>query len=274
MMDYLYDGTFEGVLNCVYHHYYTDRAGRICIKEEYQPSLFNDFMEVETDSAKATRVYDAIVEKISTYALQTVYRAYLSNDPEKEMKILRYLVLGFRDNYAAAHHRTDPAVFDMETMVKKVRCEKERMLQFVRFEVLVNNIMYAEIEPDNDVLELIGDHFSDRFKSDPFIIRDVRRDKAMFAYEGHWYISEGLPSDFDLTRSDDEIAYQHLWQTYFDHIAIKERINPGCQRNFMPARYWKHLTEMKRKAPGYDAVIFTPGVEKKTAKTVDETFNL
>lgn len=28
------------------------------------------------------------------------------------------------------------------------------------------------------------------------------------------------------------------------------------------------------RALGYDAVIFTPGVEKKTAKTVDETFNL
>lgn len=250
-MDYIYDGTFEGILCCVYHHYYTDRADRICVKGEYQPSLLNDFMEVETDGEKAARVYDAIEHKISSYALQTVYRAYLSNDPEKEMKILRYLVLGFRDNYAAAHHRTDPAVLDMETMVKKVYVEKERMLQFVRFEVLASEIMYAEIEPDNDVLELIGNHFADRFKSDSFIIHDVGRDKALFAHQGHWYISEGLLSEgllsnTDLRRSDEEISYQHLWQTYFDHIAIKERINPRCQRNFMPARYWKHLTEMNR----------------------------
>lgn len=262
MKDYIYDGTFEGFLNCVYHHYYTDKADRICRREEYQSSLINDFMEVETDSTKAARVYDAIENKISTYALRTVYRAYLSNDPEKEMKILRYLVLGFRDSYAASHHRTNPAVLDMENMVKKIYVEKERMLQFVRFQSMncgaqsvtaeAQEMLYAEIEPDNDVLELIGDHFADRFKSNPFIIHDVRRDKAMFAHEGHWYISEGLTdegliSKFDLRKSDNELSYQHLWQTYFDHITIKERTNPRCQRNFMPARYWKHLTEMNRK---------------------------
>ena len=36
MQDYLYDGTFEGFLTCVYHHYYTEPAAGICLKEEYQ----------------------------------------------------------------------------------------------------------------------------------------------------------------------------------------------------------------------------------------------
>ncbi|MBR6500664.1 MAG: DUF4130 domain-containing protein [Firmicutes bacterium] len=27
-------------------------------------------------------------------------------------------------------------------------------------------------------------------------------------------------------------------------MAIKERTNPSCQRNFMPKKYWEHLTEM------------------------------
>ena len=39
MQDYLYDGTFEGFLTCVYHHYYTEQAAGICLKEEYQSSL-------------------------------------------------------------------------------------------------------------------------------------------------------------------------------------------------------------------------------------------
>ncbi|MDD4199914.1 MAG: TIGR03915 family putative DNA repair protein [Eubacteriales bacterium] len=261
MIDYLYDGTFEGVLTCVYHHYYTEEAAGISVKGEYQPSLLHDCMYVETDGAKASRVYEAIEKKINSYALKTVYRAYLSNDPHKEMKILRYLVLGFRNPYAAGHNRSDPAVFDMETLVKKVGFEKERMLEFVRFEAIkgdradegddndggAGEMLYAEVEPDNDVLELIGDHFSDRFKNNPFIIRDLGRNKALIAYEGHWYISEGLPENLNPVRTEDEISYQRLWQTYFDHIAIKERVNPRCQRNFMPARYWKHLTEMNRK---------------------------
>ena len=34
MQDYLYDGTFEGFLTCVYHHYYTEPAAGICLKKK------------------------------------------------------------------------------------------------------------------------------------------------------------------------------------------------------------------------------------------------
>ena len=56
MQDYLYDGTFEGFLTCVYHHYYTEPAAGICLKEEYQSSLLGGFQEVHTDLEKADRV--------------------------------------------------------------------------------------------------------------------------------------------------------------------------------------------------------------------------
>ena len=60
MRDYLYDGTFEGLLTCIYHHYYTDKAAGIYPRGEYQPSLLHGSMEVETDEEKADRVYNAI----------------------------------------------------------------------------------------------------------------------------------------------------------------------------------------------------------------------
>ena len=72
MIDYLYDGTFEGLLTCVYHHYYTEKAAGIYPREDYQPSLLNGFMEVETEEDKADRVYNAIGSKISSYALRLV----------------------------------------------------------------------------------------------------------------------------------------------------------------------------------------------------------
>ena len=66
MMDYLYDGTFEGLLTCVYHHYYTDRAAGIYKREAYQPSMLQGFMEVETRPEEWQKVYDAVEKKIST----------------------------------------------------------------------------------------------------------------------------------------------------------------------------------------------------------------
>lgn len=256
MIDYLYDGTFEGLLTCVYHHYYTDKAAGIFPREEYQPSMLHGFMEVETEEDKAARVYEAIEEKISGYALRMVYRAFLSDAPGKETVILKYVVLGFRIGPAIGSLHARPEVYALEDLVRKVGNERERMLQFVRFEVMeaagaspgAAQILYAKIEPSCDVLTLAAHHFAERFSHDPLIIHDVGRSKAVFAYEGDWYVTDfdgtHLPDGTAILQSEDERSYQNLWRTYFDHIAIKERTNPRCQKNHMPVRYWKHLTEV------------------------------
>lgn len=243
MKDYLYDGTFEGILTCIYHHYYTDRASGIFPETEYQSTLLGGFMIVETDAAKATAVYEAIEKKISSYDLRRIYKAYLSCDPDKEMKILRYVVLGFRQGASVSMLHGNPAVFDIQSIEKKINVETERMLQFVRFSVMEGDVLYGRIEPDNDVLELLHTHFCDRFRNEPFIIHDVRRNKALVAYQKRWYISEFHDADVP-ESSEEEQNYRKLWKNYFDNISIKERTNPRCQKNFMPVRYWKHLTEM------------------------------
>jgi len=245
-MDYLYDGTFDGLLTCIHHHYYTEKASGIFLKEEYQPSFLTGSMEVETSEDKADVVYEAIRKKISSYDLRRIYKAFLSKDPEKEMKILRYVVKGFKAGSAISMLHGDPVVFDVQSLEKKINLEKERMLQFVRFSVMKNDVLYAKIEPDNDVLELTAHHFCDRYKNDPFIIHDLKRSKALVAFRGEWYITPFIETDI-LELSADEKKYRRFWKNYFDSIAIKERINPRCQRNFMPMRYRKHLTEMDMK---------------------------
>jgi len=242
-MDYIYDGTFEGLLTCIHHHYYTEKASGIFVKEEYQPSFLTDSMEISTDENKAAVVYEAIQKKISSYDLRRIYKAFLSSDPEKEMKVLRYVVKGFKVGASISMLHGDPAVFDVQVLEKRINNEKERMLQFVRFSVLKNDILYAKIEPDHDVLELIAYHFCDRYKNDPFIIHDVKRGKALVAFRGEWYTMPFEEADTP-ELSVDEKEYRKLWKNYFDNIAIKERINPTCQRSFMPMKYRKHLTEL------------------------------
>lgn len=242
MQDYLYDGTFEGFLTCVYHHYYTEPASGICQSDEYQSTLLGGFQEVDTDFEKAQRVYLAAERKISYLDLRRVYKCFLSSVPGKEMIMLRYLVLGFRVGPGVSQLHGNPDVFAAQGIEKKINVETERMLQFVRFSVMQGNVLYAQIEPDHDVLELIGDHFSVRFRNDPFLIHDVKRGKAMAGYQGRWYIT-GFSEEDVPEESEEEKAYQALWQKYFDHIAIRQRANERCQRHFMPLRYRKHLTE-------------------------------
>lgn len=60
-----------------------------------------------------------------------------------------------------------------------------------------------------------------------------------------WIIAElgGMSlADYDL-RVDDE--YKILWKAFFNNIAIKERINPKLQRNNLPIRFRRDMTEFE-----------------------------
>lgn len=303
MIDYLYDGSFDGLLTVIWHHYYTDRAAGIFLPEKYQLNLLHGSMEVETDPTKADKVYAAIRDKISKYDLRDVYRAWLSCDPEKEMKILRYVVLGFSQGHRTSSLHGNPVVADFQGILQKISQESERMLQFVRFSVVkvpgtvdsgsllgpqslpggsdggsplgpqslpggsdggssvlfdldeemeqlpaagvpdMIEVLYARIEPDNDVIELAAKHFSERFRNERVIIHDVGRDKAVIAWHGRWIVSAFAEEDAP-RPSAEEMQFRRLWKGYFDHIAIMERKNTRCQNHFIPDRYRKHLTEI------------------------------
>ncbi|MDF2655972.1 MAG: metabolism protein [Bacillota bacterium] len=252
MLDYLYDGSFEGFLTCIYEHYYNEKASGIYRVDAYQASLLSTCCTVITEETKATKVYEAIEHKISREDLKRVYRVFLSSADEKENKLLQYIRLGFQKGSAISLLHSNSVVFEVQQIEKKVTIEMHRLKGLVRFSALVKplgestgrEILYSKVEPDHDVLEIIADHFADRLKSDPFIIHDKIRGKAVFAQEGSWYIADF--SDADLPALGEvERDYRDLWKRYFETIAIQERINPACQKRMMPVRYWKNLTEFR-----------------------------
>lgn len=259
-MDYLYDGTFEGLLCCVYAHYYEAKAEGIFTREVYQQDMLREFTIIETDGTKATRVYEAIRDKISAETLRRVYAVYLSSEANREMKILNYVTLGFRMGHRVNLLHAAAAVFDVQQAEQKVYAEKHRYLGILRFSVIRadrsrelapgvqeqgREVLYARLEPDHDIVELMAPHFADRYKNDPFILHDIGREKAVFAQGGHWYVSE-LGREAWTELAPGELEYRKLWKQYFETIAIKERTNPACQKRCMPVRYWKHLTEFQQ----------------------------
>ncbi|MCL2493701.1 MAG: TIGR03915 family putative DNA repair protein [Clostridiales bacterium] len=244
-MNYLYDKSFEGFLTCVWHDYYSERAEGICAADgDYQLDLLRYGQTVETDAEKAARVLEAIERKISVWDAERLYRVQRTNEPEKEMKMLRYIRLGFRIGGRLRLLHGDPVVLAVQKAEQRLGAEAHRFCGILRFSSLGNNLLYASIEPDNDILEFIAPHFADRFRWDPFLIHDLRRGKALFAYNKEWKIAP-LPADTKFAFSAEEDSFRTLWKRYFDAMAIKERTNPACQRRFLPARYWKHLPEMQ-----------------------------
>lgn len=250
MIDYLHDGSFEGFLTCVFLHYYEEPAAGIYAGKVYQPSMLHAWRLVETDQEKAERVYDAISQKISMSALRRCYHLHLSDSSDRYNVAFHYLVMGFRLGPRVGSLHGDPIVHEAQRLARKVSFEAHRLTGLVRFSVITGDpgqeaeeILYARLEPDHDVLELLGDHFADRFRNAPFLLHDVKRKKALIARNGEWIIMTMKDEEIPAVGADEK-EYRRLWKVYYDGIAIKERTNPSCQKRMMPVRYWKHLTEL------------------------------
>ena len=268
-IDYVYDGSFQGFLCCVFLHYRKTAAAGIYQQDAYQRDILTNYEIVATCDEQAEIVYKAIQEKISDHDLKRAYSAFCSNDVDKEMKILRYLIRGFKQGPGIRLLHSDSDVFEVVQLERRVNLEVHRMCGLVRFiEMRAGEysdyrhsqderqqkklcILYAPIEPDNDIIEFLAPHFVDRLKEETFIIHDKKRDKALVYTSNDWYITdfkdEGL-----MRQTKAEEGYKQLWQLYFDTIAIRERTNPACQKRMMPVRYWSNLAEFARK---YDDII-------------------
>lgn len=242
LLDYLYDASFDGLLSCIYEHYYSKKCSGIYSVSSYQGNLLSSAVTIETDYSKSEKVYQGIIKRISSEALRHVYYVYLSNDYNKGTLILNYLALGFKIGSFINNYHTNNQVKEIHALSKKVSFEYHRFLGLLRFSDL-GKFLYAEITPDHDILPLLADHFCDRFQKEHFIIHDKQRKKALIYAEGHYQI-ESFDFQSKLSFSNKELLYRDLWKNYFKSISIKERENPKLQRQFMPHRYWKNLSEV------------------------------
>lgn len=242
-MDYLYDGTFEGLMTCIYYHYKKQKASGIYLLTSYQQSLVYRSEIVETDISIAKRVSDAINAQISREAYIYVYYSYLSNDNNKEKLILDFLIFAFKYGRNTMNFYSHEKVLPINEIYKRVAREEHRVLGILRFSD-IGGILYAKYSPDNDISILLADHFADRYKFEKFIIHDEKRKKAVVYADNNWEIKENIKIDNIEFSSNEEMIHE-LWKQYFTDLAIKERKNINLQFQFVPARYRKNMTEFK-----------------------------
>ena len=70
MKQYIYDGSFDGLLTCIHAAYYKkDKIADIIPADNMQVNFLTQSIHIPTDTEKAKRVYDAIQTKISKILL-------------------------------------------------------------------------------------------------------------------------------------------------------------------------------------------------------------
>lgn len=254
MIVYRFDGSFDGLLTAVFDSFASKESPDMLLAPCGEQPLFCDLVhEVVTDIGKGSRVWRKLGKVISSGARTALATSFLTDNPDFPLVALRYISRAVVSARSIETDFSDPSVLAVLKEARRVRGEAHRLLQFVRFQKAVDGTYFSMVEPIFDVLPFAVRHFADRFSDQAFIIYDRSRDYG-YHYDGRELSRITLSSDSyhmstgrlsDSMMDPHEKLYQELWRTYVRSIAIAERTNPRKQRQDMPVRFWKYLTEMQ-----------------------------
>lgn len=246
MICYVYDGSFDGLLTAIYNAYYRkEKPEEILRDEDFTPTFLTEPIYIETDIVKSAKVYNAILEKISHEAMRYIFYVFLSELKDSSTFIYKYIKLGFNIGKDINLHVHNDIVLNVQKTSKRVINERHRMIGFVRFKFLGDNLYYAPIEPEHNVLQLIIPHFSRKFSSQRFVIHDKKREIAAVYNKEKWIIAPLSKEDgYRMTMNIQDDFYEKLWKEYFKSASIENRKNSRLQKRCMPQKYWKYLVEL------------------------------
>lgn len=253
LLELRYDGTFEGLLSCVFECYREQLVpDTIACKANAVGTLFNTHLvlDITTNQQHAARVQQGIIERAGSDTYKQLFKVFLSEVTDREMVIYLYLRDLFNGKKLIAQQLHKDHVWRVKELNKVVNREVHRMHAFVRFQETSEDLFFAAIEPDFDVLPLIGSHFVSRYTNMQWIIYDTQRKYGIHYHKGRLEnvtlsfaeaVSPGrLPEQI---LAEDEKAFQRLWKDYFHATEIKERRNIKLHLKHVPRRYWKYLPE-------------------------------
>lgn len=251
MTQVIYDGTYEGWVTAVFE-IYEYKLQDIVFAQNNAPAdlLFATDHVVITDEAKVKRVLNGLKKRLSKNGFQGLYHAFLSEIHTIEEIMFRYVqyVLSSSRNVEEDFGNTD--VLDLRKAIRLTGKEAHRMEAFVRFKLTKDQLYYAIVEPDCDVLPIIENHFKNRYADQRWLIYDAKRKYGIY-YDLENTATVELQFDTNTTSSKflaeindpEEEFFQDLWRNYFRSVNIESRKNTKLHLQHMPKRYWKNLTE-------------------------------
>ena len=247
MITLLYDGTFDGLFSAIFEGYELKlKAFKIEKNAHYISQFFDETVEIITDTKKSERVITKLESYIDKNGIRQLLYSFLSEEQGIENTILKVVQYAISSKLNVMQNITNEYVLRIVKLVKSVGREKHRMEAFVRFSLTKDQIYFAVIEPDFDVLLLIKKHFLNRYQDQKWLIYDVKRNYGLY-YDLNSVEIVHFENEISLNVNDiydtSEINYQELWKEYFDHTNIKERKNTKLHLQHVPKRYWKYLTE-------------------------------
>ena len=242
-------GIFSGIYDAWKTKLEQEQVG-IVLKGYINQELFCEYAECDENEQKAIAVEKLIKKHLGYEAYWDIYHAVLSDDSEKGDAILGAMLEAKKiaDSKKIMQHLSHPKVRKVFELSRKVANESHYYKEIVRFKELENGILFAQIEPRCQILTCLGDHFSNRFPLENWMIYDRTHKMFLVHRESkQWFliVDEELNEEAVMRLSEKEKTYMTLWKGFFENIAIVERESYERQRQHLPLRYRKHVTEFQ-----------------------------
>lgn len=270
---YLYDGSLDGFLCCIFESYAKKEIPTDILQEElWEPTLYS-VRAVPSDGAHARRVLRRVAV-LSPYAADLLQRGFLTCLDRRELFLYRIVAKLLREGPGFLRNPADEVLYPVIKAVRALNGEAQLLRGFVRFSEF-SGVLGAEIEPKNRVLPLLRGHFCSRYRNEAFFIYDRVHREALFYADGKARI---VPLEhFEMEAPGaEEAGYRLLWKRFYDTVAIRERYNPKCRMTHMPKRYWDTMTEFQppsyfraKNSPSERAVPFAPNGRPGLAKPAE-----
>ena len=241
---YLYDGSFEGFLCCVFESFAQHELPFAVWTPERETATLYPVKEIPTDRAKARRVFASFRAKLGEETESLVTRDFLSGWEDKELRLIRFLHLAFALGPGTVKRRGHPEVAPLYQMKQSLDWEVDKFQGFVRFQEH-DGMLGAVIHPKNYILPLLRGHFCARFPEENFLIYDAVH-QAVLLYQNHKAQLMELAEPLTLPPPDEkEQQFQELWRQFYKTLEIKARHNEKGRMTHCPKRFWADMTEMK-----------------------------
>lgn len=241
---YRYDGTLDGMLSCIFESFAChENPSAILPPRETQYSLFETRL-IPSDQEKAQRVLNGLIRVAGEEAAELVQLTHLTALPDKERAALAYVRLAMKSGPAVLSMLDDYRVNLINRAIRHLQIEAHHLCGFIRF-TEVEHTLVSLINPKNDVLPLLDDHFSDRFPEERFIIYDRCRQMALMHVPGE---SRIVPiNELRIPAiTEQEMDIQMLWRRFFQTITIEGRKNPHLQRSLLALRFRPDMVEFQQ----------------------------
>lgn len=238
---YIYDNSFICLINLIKYLIKNNIKPYNIKDNSYNPNLFENTITLKKDESDITDFIN-LIGKIN---FKIIYQVFLSNENNKEIIIYYYSLNAIKYKDKTIYMRNLNCVTKLLKIYNYVKRETHKFKGFTRFKELKNNILYAEINPTNNILDNLSKHFKERLKKEYWIIKDVNRNIISLYNKVDYIIIEGSEINLSLETSLNEYKIKELWKNFYNTTFIKERINERCRINFMPKKYWKYIVEVE-----------------------------